>query len=107
MNPPFRALANPRRQEILRLVWDRERAAGEIASSFDVTFAAVSQHLRVLRDAGLVDVRAEGRRRLYRARREAMGPIGEALEEMWADSLLRLRRLAEDEEDTLERRGPR
>lgn len=95
MTEPFHALAEPRRREILRLVWDRERPAGEIAARFDVTFAAVSQHLRVLREAGLVSVRRDGRRRLYRARTEGMGPWREVLETMWTDRLARLRDLAE------------
>jgi DNA-binding transcriptional ArsR family regulator len=62
----LRAVSEPRRQQILRLVWDRERPAGDIAASFDVTFGAVSQHLRVLHDAGLVSVRRDGRRRCTR-----------------------------------------
>ena len=95
---PLSVVAEPRRREILRLVWDRELAAGEIAARFDVTFGAVSQHLRVLREAGLVEQRKEGRRRFYRARREALGPLAQALEAMWMDGLGELRRLAEEEE---------
>ena len=52
----LQVIGEPRRREILRLVWDRERTAGDIAGQFDVTFGAVSQHLAVLRDAGFVDV---------------------------------------------------
>jgi DNA-binding transcriptional ArsR family regulator len=92
------AAFEPRRQEILRLVWDEERPAGEIASRLPVTFGAVSQHLRVLREAGLVSVRAEGRRRFYRARRKALGPLARALEAMWKSSLSRLKDVAEEEE---------
>lgn len=95
MPDALHAVVEPRRREILRLVWDRERPAGEIASRFDVSFPAISQHLRVLREAGLVSVRKEGRRRLYQARREEMGPLREVLESMWADRLGRLRALAE------------
>jgi len=91
-------LAEPRRSEILRLVWRRERAAGDIAARMPVTFGAVSQHLRVLREAGLVVVRKDGRRRLYRARPEALGPFAAALEAMWTEGLGRLRELAEEEE---------
>ena len=80
------------------MVWDRERAAGEIAAEFDVTFGAVSQHLRVLREAGLVEVRKDGRRRLYRARRECMGPLCTLLEELWSGRLERLRTMAERKE---------
>jgi DNA-binding transcriptional ArsR family regulator len=94
----LRAASEPRRQEILRLVWDRERAAGDIAASFDVTFGAISQHLRVLHAAGLVSVRRDGRRRLYRARREHIGPLREVLEDLWRSGLLELKALAEAEE---------
>ena len=105
MAAPFRALAEPRRREILRLVWDRERAAGEIAAEMDgISFPAVSQHLRVLRDEGMVDVRRDGRRRIYRARREALGPLADALEASWADRLGRLRELAEARERRKEER---
>ena len=73
--PVLAALASPRRREILRLVWDRELMAGAIHQAMpDVTFGAVSMHLRALAEVGLVDVRADGRQRLYRARREALGP---------------------------------
>ncbi len=91
-------VAEPRRREILRLVWDRERSAGDIASRMDVTFSAVSQHLARLRDAGCVQVRREGRQRFYRARREVMGPIATMLEAFWGDRLQRLAKLAEAEE---------
>jgi DNA-binding transcriptional ArsR family regulator len=94
----LRAVSEPRRQQILRLVWDRERAAGEIAGSVDVTFGAVSQHLRVLHDAGLVAVRRDGRRRLYRARREHLGPLAQVLEDLWRSHLVELKALAEAEE---------
>jgi DNA-binding transcriptional ArsR family regulator len=94
----LRAVAEPRRRQILRLVWDRERAAGDIAARFDVTFGAVSQHLRVLEDAGLVSVRRDGRRRLYLARREQLGPLRAVLEDLWRSGLEELRTLAETEE---------
>jgi DNA-binding transcriptional ArsR family regulator len=102
---PLAVLAHPRRREILRLVWRGERAAGEIHRALDdVTFGAVSQHLRALAEAGLVGVRADGRRRLYRARPEAVGPLAATLEAMWDDALYRLKLHAELEE---RRRGPR
>jgi DNA-binding transcriptional ArsR family regulator len=102
---PLAVLAHPRRREILRLVWRGERAAGEIHRALDdVTFGAVSQHLRALAEAGLVGVRADGRRRLYRARPEAVGPLAATLEAMWDDALYRLKLHAELEES---RRGPR
>ena len=105
MDAAFAALGTPRRREILRLVWREERAAGELHRALpDVTFGALSQHLRVLRDAGLVTSRAEGKSRLYRARKEALGPMKRALEAMWDDALYRLKLHAELEEA---RRGPR
>jgi DNA-binding transcriptional ArsR family regulator len=101
----LRALGTPRRREILRLVWERERSAGEIHRAFgDVTFGAVSQHLRVLGEAGLVVSRAEGRHRYYRARREELGALAEWLESMWDSALGRLALAAELE---AARRGPR
>ena len=98
------SLSSPRRCEILRLVWREERAAGEIHRALgDVTFGAVSQHLKALEARGLVAARADGRRRLYRANRSALGPVAAMLESMWSDALYRLRLLAELEE---KRRGP-
>ena len=97
MNRTLRALAAPIRREILALVWEEERPAGDIADRFDVTFGAVSQHLRVLRDAGLVQVRPDGRRRYYLARRDALGPLARALEAEWSARLTRLKTLAEEE----------
>jgi DNA-binding transcriptional ArsR family regulator len=98
MSALLAVLAEPSRQSILRFVWTDERTAGDIAARLPVTFSAVSQHLKVLRDNGLVEVRRDGRRRWYRARREALGPLAQALEAMWAASLDRLAELAEREE---------
>ena len=94
----MRVIAEPRRREILRLVWDAERPASEIAEHFDVTFGAISQHLGVLRQAGLVLVRKDGTRRFYRANREALRPFAALLERMWAGQLDELARLAEETE---------
>jgi DNA-binding transcriptional ArsR family regulator len=99
-----RAVAEPRRREILRLCWDRERTAGDIAGHFDVTFGAVSQHLAVLREAGLVAVRHEGTRRWYRADRQALGPLAAYLELLWGEQLDALAALAERAEQA-ERAG--
>lgn len=104
MRSALDVLASPRRREILRLVWSEERAAGDIHRALgDVTFGAVSQQLKALADVGLVAVRDQGRRRLYRARREELGPVGQALESLWTDALYRLTLRAELEES---RRGP-
>lgn len=99
MSVVLEAAAEPRRREILRLVWTRELAAGDIAERLPVSFAAVSQHLKVLREAGLVVQRKDGRHRYYRARREALGPLGDVLEASWRGRLDRLARLAEAEEE--------
>jgi DNA-binding transcriptional ArsR family regulator len=97
------AIASPRRREILRLVWDRERSSHDIASHFDVSWPATSQHLRVLEHAGLVRARRHGTTRLYRADRKRIGPLRAILKQMWETDLDRLTQLAEDEE----RRGSR
>jgi len=94
----LRALAEPRRPAILRLVRDEARSVGEIAAHFDISQQAVSQHLQVLRAAGLVDVRRDGTRRLYRVRPEGLVPLRAFLEELWDDRLDALKREAEREE---------
>ncbi|GAA1226779.1 metalloregulator ArsR/SmtB family transcription factor [Kitasatospora nipponensis] len=99
------AVAEPRRREILRLVWDSELSAGEIAERFDVTFGAVSQHLKVLRDTGLVTLRQEGRKRYCRADRTAMGPLADYLQAMWATRLDALADLAEQAERAAQEKG--
>lgn len=91
-------VAEPRRREILRLIWDAELPAGQIAERFDITFGAVSQHLKVLRDAGLVTLRHEGKKRFYRADQEAMGPLADYLRSMWTSRLDDLAHLAEQAE---------
>jgi len=102
---PIRALAAPRRREILRLLDAGERSAGTLHRALpDVTFGAVSQHLRVLQQAGLVKVRAEGRARLYRVVPEAIAPHRRWLSALWNDALYALKLAAELEEG---RRGPR
>ena len=93
----LRALAEPRRRAILRLVAHEELAAGEIAAAFDVTRPAVSQHLTVLKNAGLLTERRDGTRRLYRARPEGLGGLRQLLDDMWADALDTARRLVEAE----------
>lgn len=91
------AIASPRRRQILRLVWDAERSAGEIAAASDVSWPAVSQNLGVLKNSGLVTERREGTHRYYRADRRALGPLEAVLRQMWTRDLGRLRELAEQE----------
>lgn len=92
---PIQIVAEPHRREILRLCWDDERAAGDLAAHVDITFGAVSQHLKVLRDSGLVSVRRQGTHRYYRANRAELGPLAAYLESMWSEQLDRLSVLAE------------
>jgi DNA-binding transcriptional ArsR family regulator len=94
----LKAIAAPRRRQILSLVRDGELSAGEIAAHFDVTRPAVSQHLNVLKEAGLVTERRNGTRRLYRVRPEGLAPVKAFLEEFWDDRLEALKREAEIEE---------
>ncbi len=94
----LKAIAEPRRREILRLVRDDELTAGAIAAHFDVTRPAISQHLTVLRDAGLLVERREGARRWYRARPDGTRELRDWLESFWDDGLARLAAAAEQEE---------
>jgi len=95
---PLLALSSPRRREILRLVWTDERSAGDIAGAFEVTWPAISQNLRVLKDAGLIKERRVGTSRLYRADRAALKPLESYLRGMWSRNIDRLRLPAEAEE---------
>ena len=95
MDEALRALAEPRRRAILRLVAHTELAAGEIAGCFDVTRTAVSQHLTVLKNAGLLTERRVATRRLYRARPDGLAGLREFLDQMWASSLEVARDLVE------------
>jgi DNA-binding transcriptional ArsR family regulator len=95
MELALKAIVEPRRRAILRLVRDDELASGEIARHFDVTGPAISQHLGVLKEAGLVTERRDGTRRLYRARPEGMADLRTFLEDFWDDGLDRLRDAAE------------
>jgi DNA-binding transcriptional ArsR family regulator len=95
MDQALRALAEPRRRAILRLVAHNELAAGEIAGCFEVTRTAVSQHLTVLKNAGLLTERKVATRRLYRARPEGLAALREFLDQMWASSLEVARDLVE------------
>jgi DNA-binding transcriptional ArsR family regulator len=96
----LRAMADPTRRAILRLVRDGDLHAGAIAAHFpSMSRPAVSQHLRVLSDAGLVEVRPAGNRRFYRWRPEGLRDAAAFLEEMWSDRLARLKAAAEREEE--------
>jgi DNA-binding transcriptional ArsR family regulator len=98
MDAAMRALAEPTRRDILRLVRDEEHTAGDIAKAFPISRPAVSQHLRVLEEAQLVDVRREGTKRWYRTRPEGLAELQGWLSSMWAGQLADLKRAAEQEE---------
>jgi DNA-binding transcriptional ArsR family regulator len=105
MQAALQAIVEPRRREILRLIKDHEMTSGTIASHFEVTRPAVSQHLTVLRKAGLVTERREGTKRIYRARLEGFAGLRAFLEEFWDERLDALR--LEAEADERRRRGDR
>ena len=100
MDEALRALAEPRRRAILRLVARSELSAGEIAGCFDVSRTAVSQHLTVLKKAGLLTERRQATRRLYRARPDGLAGLREFLDQMWASSLEIARDLVEADRGT-------
>jgi DNA-binding transcriptional ArsR family regulator len=91
----LKAIAEPRRQEILRLLWQRERAAGEVAAHFDISRPAISKHLRILKEAGLLEERRAGTLRLYRARPERLADARRFLESFWDEGLAAIKRSAE------------
>jgi DNA-binding transcriptional ArsR family regulator len=99
----LRALADPQRRQMLRLVRNEEVAAGEIAAHFEITQQAVSQHLRVLKHAGLVSERRDGTRRLYALRPESLEPVRAVLEEFWPAALDRLKQVVEANKEKRQR----
>ena len=98
MEAVLKAIAEPRRRAILRLVSESELTVGNIAVHFDVTRPAISQHLGVLKEAGLVTERREGTKRLYRARPEGLLEVRTFLDSFWSRRLERLKREVEREE---------
>ena len=100
----FQAIAEPRRRAILRLLNGTEMTAGDIASRFEVTRPAISQHLRVLRDSGLIAERRDGTRRIYRARPDGMEDVRMYLNEFWQTGLEQLRTAVEAEQKERARR---
>ena len=95
MEAVLRAIAAPRRPQILRLVWAREWTAGEVAARFAVSRPDISKHLRVLREAGLVQERRDGTRRFYRARPERLAELRAFLDAFWDTSLAAIKEAAE------------
>ena len=95
MDAVLRAIAEPRRREILQLIQEAELSSGEIAARFEVSGPAISQHLKVLLEAGLATMRKEGTRRLYRARPEGLAEVRSFLEAFWDEGLRSLKEAAE------------
>ena len=95
---PLQVIAAPRRLRILELVWDQELSAGQIAAQFEVSWPAVSQHLRVLKEAGFVVERRQGTSRIYRADKDALGSLRSVVEDHWRRGLSRVKDLAEAEQ---------
>ena len=97
----LRALADPRRRQMLGLVWDREQSPSDLAKLCQLSRPATSQHLKVLRDADLISVRLEGNRRFYRVRADRLAELRAMLDEFWGSRLATLRaELADREEET-------
>ena len=94
----FEAIAQPKRREILRLLADGERSATEVASKFAVTQPAISQHLKILRETGLIAERRDGTRRLYSVRAEGLSDLHGFLADVLPGRLERLKQVVEDDE---------
>jgi len=92
---PLQIVTEPRRREILQVLGRDELAAGDIAARVDVSFSAVSQHLARLLEVGVVEVRRDGRSRLYRTNQQRLAEVTSALQGMWTDDIERLARIAE------------
>lgn len=98
MTTLVRAVSNPYRREILRLVWNDEMASGEIAARLDISWPSTSRNLKVLREAGAVSERRSGNHRFYQADRVALRPVEPLLREMWRENLDKIADLAESAE---------
>jgi len=94
----IQALSEPKRRIILQLVSDKELTSSVIASHFEISAPAISQHLKVLEESGLVIVRKDGTKRFYGIRREGLSELKEYIERFWDDQLLLLKEVAEEEE---------
>jgi DNA-binding transcriptional ArsR family regulator len=100
---PFEALGDPNRREILRLLSDGDKPVAEIAAAMTISRPAVSRHLRLLKDAGMVAEQAEGTRRIYHLREEGLHAVKAYLEGVWGEAAARFRLLAENTEPGAER----
>ena len=100
---PFEALGHPNRREILRLLSDGDKAVQEIAAAMTISRPAVSRHLRLLKEAGLVDEHARGTRRIYHLQSEGIRAVQVYLEGIWGEAAARFRLVAENTDPSTER----
>ncbi len=100
---PFGALGDPNRREILRLLSTGDKPVQEIAAAMPISRPAVSRHLRLLKDAGMVAEEPRGTRHIYRLREEGLRAVQAYLEGIWGDAAVRFRLLAENVERTPKR----
>jgi DNA-binding transcriptional ArsR family regulator len=103
---PFDALGDPNRRAIVELLAAGDRSVSELAHELPISRPAVSRHLRLLKEAGLVADRAEGTRRLYRLDDEGIAAVREYLERVWGEAAARFRLLAENTSERRERGTP-
>jgi ArsR family transcriptional regulator, arsenate/arsenite/antimonite-responsive transcriptional repressor len=96
MGSPWKALADDSRRQVLMLLKNKERTPSEIATHFDFTLPALSTHLKVLRDAGLVDERREGQNRYYSVNRDRMSEMMQFFDQFWDDRLKSLKEYVEN-----------
>jgi DNA-binding transcriptional ArsR family regulator len=101
MDVALKALAHPGRRAMLRLIWDAELTSSELAAWAGMTKPGASQHLKLLREAGLVRVRVDVNRRLYRVDRDRMAEIRSMLDDFWSGPLARLKEMAETRAQSL------
>jgi DNA-binding transcriptional ArsR family regulator len=97
---PFEALGDPNRREILRLLSSGDKPVQQIAAAMPISRPAVSRHLRLLKDAGLVAEQAQGTRRIYHLEEQGLRAVQAYLEGIWGDAAARFRLLAENTRDT-------
>ncbi len=95
---PFEALGDPHRRDILRLLSEGDKPVNQIAAALPISRPAVSRHLRLLKDAGLVAEQAHGTLRIYRLREEGLHAVQAYLERVWGDAARRFRLMAENTE---------
>jgi DNA-binding transcriptional ArsR family regulator len=103
---PFDALGDPNRRAIVELLRTGDRSVQQLADELPISRPAVSRHLRLLKQAGLVADRAEGTRRLYRLHDEGIAAVREYLEAVWGEAAARFRLLAENRPDPRRGRAP-